>query len=110
MKRKTLCPRCSKNPAIIDSVYGVIECKNCQEFYERPHLGVEFTTDSIREQRMEYRKDIVQPYHDGVLSKEYVEVYGTKGLNIDEKEVKKAKYTYKGVPNYWNRDKSKGGR
>ncbi|KKL10755.1 hypothetical protein LCGC14_2552680, partial [marine sediment metagenome] len=72
--------------------------------------GFEFTTENIKDERLEYRKDILQPWHNGVLSKEYVEEYGTTGIEATKKQVKNAKYTYKGNKGWWNRHKSKGGR
>ena len=58
---------------------------------------------------MEYRKDILQPFYDGVVSKEYLEEYGDSGIKVTEKQKKNARYTYKGVKGWWKRDKSKGG-
>ena len=107
---KSLCPKCQKNPAIIDSNYGITECQDCRKKEEKPHRGTEFTTDSIREQRREYRKDILQPWHDGVLSKEYVEEYGTSGIKATPEQIKNAKPIYKGISGYHQFDKSKGGR
>lgn len=107
------CTRCQKRPAVKDSQLGWLPCKVCQkeeESFERPELGHEFTTDSIRDQRLEYRRDILQPWHDGVLSKEYIEEYGTTGVVATEEQVKNAKYTYKGIKGWWNREKSKGAK
>lgn len=107
------CPSCGKEKAIIDGVLGVLPGKKCRKKeskLRKPKIGYEMTTDSIRSQRKEYRKDILQPFHNGVLSKEYVDEYGTSGIEVTDKEVEKAEYTYKGTPGWWNRDKSKGGR
>jgi hypothetical protein len=68
------------------------------------------TTDSILDQRREFRADILQPFHDNVLSKEYLEEYGTQGIKPTEEQVKNAKEVYKGTPGYWSFNKSKGGR
>ena len=106
------CPRCQKGKAI-NSQYGWTPCKTCQNIeqtYSKPHLGFEFTTDNIRDQRLAYRRDILQPFHNGVLSKEYLEEYGTSGIKVSKNQIKNAKYTYKDTKGWWNRDKSKGGR
>jgi hypothetical protein len=48
------------------------------------------TTESIKQQRREYQKSILQPRREGVLSKEYLDTYGTKGIKATPEEVKKA--------------------
>lgn len=105
------CPNCKKNKAIIHPQYGITECKKCQnKSHFKPLPYPEITTDSIREQRREYNKDIIQPYRDGVLSKEFLEEYGTNGIQVTEKEIKDAKYVWQDSKGWWDRDKSKGGR
>lgn len=107
------CPRCKKGKATTSDQYGVLPCTKCQD--EEAEYGAkrypEFTTKEIKDQRREYRKDILQPGpFDGVLSKEYIEEYGTQGINATPKQVRDARYTNKGTPGWWDRDKSKGGR
>jgi len=104
------CPRCQKNKAQKHSTYGYIECKECIASPVTVNIDPEFTTDSIKGQRSEYRKDILQPYRDGVLSKEYLEEYGTQGIKPSKEAIKNAKYTYKDTPGWWRRNKSKGGK
>ena len=104
------CPNCQKNKAIKHSVYGILPCKPCQASHVTVKRGPEFTSDSIRGQRREYRKDIIQPYRDGVLSKEYIEEYGTQGIEPSKEAIKHARYTYKDTPGWWQRNKSKGGK
>jgi len=106
-----LCKTCKKNKAVKHDMYGYLECESCQKkLNESPRKDVEFTTDSIREGRSEYSKDILQPYQDGVLSKEYLDEYGVSGINVTKQEIKDAKYTNKGLKNWWGRNRSKGGR
>jgi len=76
----------------------------------KPHRGPEFTTDSIRDQRKEYRRDIIQPYRDGIISQEYLDEFGDTGIKVTEHEKKHSEYVWKDVDGWWNRDKSKGGR
>jgi len=41
---------------------------------------------------------MVQPFVNGVLSKEFVELYGTDKLaNVTKKDIKNAKYVYEGM-------------
>ena len=107
---KVKCPRCQRRKALKHSQYGYVFCKVCQNQEHGIKRGVEFTTRSIKDQRREYRKDILQPFHDGILSKEYVEEYGTNGIKASKKDIKNAKYVYKQIPGWWERQKSKGGR
>lgn len=104
------CANCGINKAIKHTSYGYIFCNTCQKDTLTPHRYVEFTTDHIREQRGEYSKDILQPWVGDTLSQEYLEEYGTAGVKATDKQIKNARYTNKGTKNWWNRDKSKGGR
>lgn len=103
------CPSCNKNKAIIHPQYGITECEQCQHnnFIPPKH---EFTSDSIIDQRREYKKDIIHPFRDGLLSKEYIREYGTSGIDVTPKEIKNAKEVWGDVRGKWNIDKSKGGR
>jgi hypothetical protein len=49
------------------------------------------TGEDIKTDRKVYKKDILQPFREGVLSKEYVEAYGAQGINVTPDEVKNAK-------------------
>lgn len=58
----------------------------------KPSGSKEWVPDRIKDERLKYRKDIVQPFRDGQLSKEYVDTYGTRGLHgVTKDDVKKAK-------------------
>src|SRR3990167_10595907 len=104
------CPSCNRNEAVIDERLGITECLSCRKKDIVPKINTEFTTDSIKDQRREYKKDVLQPFHNGILSKEYLDEYGAKGLEVTEKDIKNAKYVYKGIKGYYNISKSKGGR
>lgn len=101
------CRRCNKHEAVNDPFYGVLPCQECQDKEQRPQSTVEFTTDSIRSQRREFRKDIIQPYRDGVISKEFIEEYGPSGFS--KEQIKQAEYVWKDTSNWHDRDKSRGG-
>lgn len=88
------CLVCNKRPAIKDPTYGIIPCQMCQDQQaERglPKKQVEFTSRSIKDQRKEFKDHLIQPFRKGILSKEYVDKYGTKGIKVSDQEVKKAK-------------------
>ncbi len=108
------CPQCLKNKAIVDPMYGILPCEECQKknsLISKPKIGYEFTSDKIRNERKEYGKSILQPYVGGKLSKEYIEEYGTSALsNVSKRDIKEAQYVYKDELNYHNLSKSKGGK
>lgn len=98
------CPVCHKNEAQA-SIYGIIPCKDCQtrrNNQQLPDRQIEFTPDYVKESRKEYAKSIIQPYRGGVLSKEYIDTFGTKGIRATEDEVKKAEYVWDDQPNMSN--------
>ena len=106
-----ICPRCRKNKAVYNYHYGYLPCNKClSEESTPPRRSVEFTTNSIKDSRQEYRRDILQPWDGDTLSKEYLEEYGTQGVQATDDQIKNAKYTHKGIKGWWNRDKSKGGK
>lgn len=103
------CSKCQKNQAIEDPEYGVLPCMPCQDKelgFKKPKHYPEFTTLSIKEGRREYMADALQPFRDGVLSKEYVETYGKSGLSVPKEAYKNARYTMKHAKGWWNREKT----
>lgn len=86
--KRNLCPICQKNPARNHSMYGLTACSMCAQGVTTASApGVE--TEDIREQQKSHSDDMLQPYREGVLSKEYVDKYGTKHLDIQEGETPK---------------------
>lgn len=56
---------------------------------------MEFTTESIKEQRKEYSRDIVPMHNRGELNKDWLDIYGptnAKKHGFTDKEIKDAKY------------------
>jgi hypothetical protein len=93
------CPICHHHEAKIDPIYGIIGCEACRQ---RPHPipghQIEFTTESIREQRKEFKDDIEQPHRKGHLNKRWVELYGKAAAlreGYTDKEIKDATYVYR---------------
>jgi len=89
-----LCLVCKINKAVKSNTFGVLPCIACQKrqsTLQVPKQQVEFTTESIKEDRLAYAEDIIQPHRGDTLSKEYVDRYGKKGLgNISDEELAKA--------------------
>lgn len=93
-----ICPVCLKNDTQKHPVYGVLPCDSCQtkrRSQSRPTKQVEFVGDSIKNGRQEYAKSIIQPYRSGELSREYLELYGTKNISVSPKQIKQAKYVWR---------------
>lgn len=95
-----LCLQCNQQDAVWNNVYGWLPCQTCtrQPSIER-FDSVEFITDSIKTQRKEFGKDIVQPHRKGELSKEYVDAYGAQSAldkGFTKEEVKRARNVWDG--------------
>lgn len=85
------CPTC-KNEGVIDPQYGLIACLSCREQTTRmSERTYEFVPDRIKEDRKEFKDQTIQPFRNGVLSKEYIDLYGTKHISATDEEVKNAK-------------------
>lgn len=95
-----LCLQCNTNEATKHELYGWLPCLACQgkPSVERSE-SVEFITDSIKTQRKEFGKDIIQPHRKGELSKEYVDAYGAQAAldkGFTREEVKKVRNVWDG--------------
>lgn len=92
------CPNCSQNPAQKDPRLGILPCTSCQS---KTTTGLkpqhEITTDAIKDSRKAYKDDIVQPYREGVLSKEYIDQHGTSTIKASPEEIQNAR-------NVWDAD------
>ena len=95
---KSKCPSCGKNPAQINPTYGILPCQTCQDAAEEISTinYREFTSPSVKRDREERAISMLQPYHGGHLSKEYVDAHGTDKLDVSKKDIKNAKEVYKG--------------
>lgn len=96
------CPMCGINPAQKHPTFGILPCVTCQNKMntnELPNRQVEFTSESIKTERKTHARSIIQPYRGETLSKEYLDMYGTKGISVTDKQIKKAR-------NVWREDYS----
>lgn len=91
------CPTCNNKGEIVPQ-FGLIACKFCREkektLSERTY---EMLPKHIKDERLEYKAQTVQPFRNGQLSKEYVDLYGTSRIDVTPEEVKNAK-------NVWSRE------
>lgn len=89
---QVICANCNKNPAIHHPRFGYLPCSSCQNKTTiKPNQKQELTTDGIKDDRKKFKGDIVQPFRNGQLSKEYVDSVGTKYIKVTPEEVKNAK-------------------
>lgn len=96
-----LCPNCHKNEAQYKEGLGYYPCSTClSRTHTAPKRSVEFTSDSIKQQRKENWKDIHGAHRKGVASKEYRDTYGEQALRdqgFSEREIQHAQ-------NVWSDD------
>lgn len=89
------CLLCGKEPAIKSEQYGWLPCFSCQNKDHRdPQEQIEFTSQSIKDQRKAFANDILQPHNKGELSKEWLNIYGPKKARqrgFTQKEIDHAK-------------------
>jgi len=108
---KVLCPKCLKEEANLSEKYGVMYGENCINEDRNQAIKAnkypEFVPERIKTQRSEFASSLLQPYRGGQLSKEYVDKYGTKRLNVTDKEVRNAKNVWTGdvLKSGWERSK-----
>jgi hypothetical protein len=72
-----------------------LACVTSQRQFSKPKETIEVVPESTKSSRKQFRRDILQPFRGGVLSKEYLQAYGTKGINVDAQEIKNAKNVWK---------------
>jgi hypothetical protein len=94
------CLICQKRKAVKIEPMGWMPCLPCRRRMQKiskPKISAEITTESIKEDRKIFKKDITQPFRNGSLSKEYVDAYPEKTKqmiqegHITEIEAKEAK-------------------
>ena len=107
MNGKKICPKCKVNPSPL-SQYGVIWCDDCNRAKGKT-IGkpFEFTTDSIKKERYDYKKDIVQPFRGDTFSQEFKDTYPeiSRGMvkegALTKKQFNNAKPVWKGDVPGW---------
>jgi hypothetical protein len=83
----TKCPNCGKGLATIHPLLGVMACKKCllrMRQITKPSITAEVTTNQILEDRKIFKSDLLQPFRDGHLSKEFVKAYPEKTKQMIE--------------------------
>ncbi len=101
-----LCPVCSQNEAIRDKTLGILPCLVCKERQSninKPYSNVEFTTEEVREGRRKYFKSTIQPWREGVPSKEYQDAYPERANKMFKK------YKKSEIKNVWSDIAPSGG-
>lgn len=115
VNNKIMCTKCGKDEAdcyIIGSYYCVGLCDTCKKKSDMERAkygnlgGYEFTTESIKEQRKSHFKSQLQPWREGIPSKEFAEAYPDKAKKLFKGDINKARYVWRDSPGWNNRDKS----
>lgn len=89
---QVICANCEKFPATKDSRFGYLPCTRCQNKTTRkPSPKQELTTDAIKSDRKEFKKDIYQPFRGGEVSKEYLDANGREGIKVTDEEIRSAR-------------------
>ena len=110
--RVIYCPVCNKNKAVIHRMYGVLPCTTCNARRDHENLqnGIykrypEFVPESIKKERVENAKSMIQPWREGEPSAEYIEAYPEQAEHMfSYKERLTAKSVWKGdLPSYWRK-------
>ena len=105
------CLICQRRNAVKVDPFGYLPCLPCRRKMQKivkPRTTTEVTTESIKEDRKIYQKDLCQPFRQNELSKEYVEAYPdrvkemVKEKHITQEEVSKSKYIW-GDENYYKK-------
>lgn len=86
-----MCPVCHVREAGYKQFLGVIPCENCRKSSGKLSKQIEFTSQNIKDERKQFAKDLIQPFREGHVSKEYVETYGTKRIDVSPNELKNLK-------------------
>ena len=93
------CPNCNSEPAITHPTFGILvgkKCKARRDKLKSPSNLYEFTSKSIKSERKEYAKDIVQPYRGNEASKEFIEAYPEKAKRMfTKREIRMARNVWK---------------
>lgn len=94
-----LCTVCRKGEANKSSIYGLLPCDDCQKRRSKQPLpqSTEIIPESLRNDRKEHARSILQPYRNGQLSKEFIDTYGTEFVKASPEEIKNAKPQYRDI-------------
>lgn len=95
------CTVCLINQANNHPIYGQMPCNDCnlkRSTNSLPNHQIEFTSQSVKDQRREYASSIVQPWRSGEPSREFIETQPHKAKQYyTPKEMKKAKNVWSDI-------------
>src|SRR3990167_2176644 len=92
-----------KNKAGFSREYGFLKCEDClakdRAIISPPQTRTfDFASSKTKADRLEYGSEMYQPWVNGVLSREFIEVNGTEKLaGVTKEDIKNAKYVYKSM-------------
>jgi len=105
-----ICLNCNRNEGLFTHPIGWTYCQECQDKHKADRIKetIEVTSDGIKEDRKVYKTDILQPFRESSLSKEYVTKYPesvqqmVREGRVSREEVKNAKPVW--VENQYYKD------
>lgn len=105
---KIVCGKCENGEANHTLGIGLTDCDECQEKSNRNWKPIgeayEFVPDRIKEERAKNFNSIIQPWRDGVPSKEFAEAYPQKAQIMFKGE--SPQYVWKDQRGWSTREKS----
>lgn len=102
------CPVCKKQKATYDPYWGYLPCEECRKRQSKLLKAgkiPEFTSETIKDSRKQFKDDIEQPHRKGQLNKRWLEIHGkdkAKNMGFTDKEIKNAKYVYDRDDTYYS--------
>ncbi len=91
------------NPKEYNPAYGFLDCRSCRDkevvALSRPF---DFVPDRIKEERKEFQNDMIAPFRNGQVSKEFLDLYGRDKIDVTDEEVKNAKNVWGELTYYKN--------
>lgn len=97
------CKSCNHNNAVIHPTYGVLWCTDCRKKHHPQHVPnstIEFTSESIKEQRKAYITDTLPWHRSGQLDRGAIDRYGIDAVRkrgYTDSEIKFSTYVWDGA-------------
>lgn len=78
---------------------GIIPCQYCNAKATAPlHTLPEFVPEYVKQDRKKHLAAQIPPFRGGVLSKEYLDLYGTNSIKVTPEQVANAQPVWSDLP------------
>lgn len=97
------CPVCKIHRPTLHPTYGILPCKSCTtkaRNFSHPENTIEFTSQSIKDQRPAYITDTLPWHRSGTLDRGAIDRYGidaVKKRGYTDREIASATYVWNGT-------------